>query len=97
AGQLAGIVVGELDTVRALPDEDPQRQLDADTRVALHEQRPRLGVAEDHDELLSELQSGLARGGGVVEAGEHGQPALLDRGEEPFDSGDVIRRAARYD
>ena len=64
--------IGERDLRRAslVPHEQPQRQVEPDAWVGLHEAGSDCGVAEDEQDLVGELETGLAGSGGVVDGSE---------------------------
>ena len=82
AAQVAGIAVPKQRLLALAPDQDPQRQLDANGSIALHEGCPTARVAEQHDLLLLQFHANIVSGRGMIDSSEHPEPAPLDRCEQ---------------
>src|SRR5580700_10474020 len=75
ARHAGGIAIGEPDlSVTVLPREHPQRQIEADRLLLLHERRASLGIAEQQDRGGAERQSHGSRACLMVDPSEDGCP-----------------------
>jgi hypothetical protein len=80
-----------------LPDHDSKWQLHPDAGIGLHQRRSGARIAEQDDLLGRQLHSGLACGGGMVDAREHRQAPVVDRLDEALGRGGIARAASSND
>src|ERR1700694_3559008 len=73
------VAVAEEHLIAFPPDEHPQRQLDPDPRIGLHQGGPAAGISEQDDILVRELHADLPRRGRVVDPIEHRETPPFDR------------------